>query len=237
MSIHFVAGYFFHCNSPNMTGLACYIFLASIFFFSCTITFAHTEHFLCSLANRTMSEESKTPDGDYVHMGDGAGVRPGGAVAMVPGLDDPNLSQEDKDLRLALALQQQENAAAYDEHKKKHDQAVKAQKQRTAYSSNFDKLAATRKKDHGMLRVPAQYSTENAYVSGEDGEYSVPAGSAVDLKGASPQVIADHKMAAEMQRVEQAAAGTGQQLDKMVKEEKMEEKDQQLRTLQGKFTL
>jgi hypothetical protein len=184
-----------------------------------------------------MSEESKTPDADYVHMGDGAGVRPGGSVKMPAGLDDPNLSQEDKDLRLALALQQQENAAAYDEHKKKHDAAVAAQQHRTAYSSNYDKLAATRKKDHGMLRVPADYSTENAYVSGEDGEYSAPAGSAVDLKGASPQVIADHKMAAEMQKVEQAAAGTGQQLEKMIVEEKVEAHDQKLRTLQGKFTL
>lgn len=184
-----------------------------------------------------MSEESKTPDADYVQMGDGAGVAPGGAVKMPAGLDDPNLSQEDKDLRLALALQQQENAVAYDEHKKKHDAAVKAQTTRTAYSSNYDKLAATRKKDHGMLRVPAAYSTENAYVSEESGGYTVPAGSGVDLTGASPQVIADHKMAAEMQKVEQAAAGTGQAIDKMVREEKVEAEDQKLRTLQGKFTL
>ena len=83
-----------------------------------------------------MSEESKTPEGDYVHMGDGAGVRPGAPIS-VPGLDDPNLSQEDKDMRLALALQQQENAAAYDQHKKKHDAAVKAQTTRTAYSSSL----------------------------------------------------------------------------------------------------
>lgn len=171
-------------------------------------------------------------------MGDGAGVRPGGSgVAMPAGLDDPNLSQEDKDLRLALALQQQENATAYDAHKKKHEAAVKAQTARTAYSSNYDKLAATRKKDQGMLRVPAAYSTENAYVSGEDGEYRVPAGSGVDLKGASPQVIADHKMAAEMQQVEQAAAGTAQTIEKMVTEEKTVEDDQKMRTLQGKFTL
>ena len=100
----------------------------------------------------------------------------------------------------------------------------------------YDRLAATRKKDHGMLRVPAEYSTENAYVSGE-GEYTVPAGSAVDLTGASPQVIADHKMAAELQKVEQSAVGTGQTVEKMVTEEQIVEKDQQLRTLQGKFTL
>jgi hypothetical protein len=185
-----------------------------------------------------MSEESKTPDADYVHMGDGAGVRPGGAASKdILGLDDPNLSQEDKDMRIALALQQQENAAAYDQHKKKHDAEVKAQSRRTGYSGTFDKLAATRKKDHGMLRVPAAYSTENAYVSEETGGYSVPAGSAVDLTGASPQVIADHKMAAEMQRVEQAAAGTGQAIETIVKEEKEFEEEQKLRTLQGKFTL
>ena len=185
-----------------------------------------------------MSEESKTPDADYVHMGDGAGVRPGGAAPKdILGLDDPNLSQEDKDMRIALALQQQENAAAYDQHKKKHDAAVKAQQNRTAYSSSFDKLAATRKKDHGMLRVPAAYSTENAYVTEESGGYTVPAGSAVDLTGASPQVIADHKIAAEMQRVEQAAAGTGQAVETIIKEDKEYEDDQKMRTLQGKFTL
>lgn len=185
-----------------------------------------------------MSEESKTADADYVHMGDGAGVRPGGAkMPDTLGLDDPTLSQEDKDMRLALALQQQENAAAYDAHKKKRDTAVNAQTTRTAWSSNYDRLAATRKKDNGMLRVPAEYSTENAYVSETGGEYSVPAGSGVDLKGASPQVIADHKMAAEMQQVEQAAAGTGQAIEKMSREELAEAEHKDLRTLQGKFTL
>jgi hypothetical protein len=44
-------------------------------------------------------------------------------------------------------------------------------------------------------------------------------------------------MAAEMQRVEQAAAGTGQAIETIVKEEKEFEEEQKLRTLQGKFTL
>ena len=61
-----------------------------------------------------MSEESKTSDTDYVHMNDGRGPGVASGGAAVAGLDDPALSQEDRDLRLAIALQQQENAAAYD---------------------------------------------------------------------------------------------------------------------------
>ena len=38
----------------------------------------------------------------------GSGAKP---AAGVPGLNDPNLSQEDRDHRIAIALQQQENAA------------------------------------------------------------------------------------------------------------------------------
>ena len=59
-----------------------------------------------------MSEESKTSDSDYVHMnyGNGVGVAPTNGLALpsVAGLDDPSLSQEDRDLRLAIALQQQD---------------------------------------------------------------------------------------------------------------------------------
>ena len=67
-----------------------------------------------------MSEESKTAEGDFVMMGAGSVVPGRGTVNL--GLDDPNLSQEEKDHRMAIALQQQENAAAYNEHKKKHEQ-------------------------------------------------------------------------------------------------------------------
>lgn len=182
-----------------------------------------------------MSEESKTPDSDYVHMGDGRGYVPGGVVKMPDGLDDPNLSQEDRDMRLALALQQQENAAAYDAHKKQHDTAVAAHNLRTARSNTQTRLTDIRRKDHGMLKVPADYSTENAYVSGGDGgDYAAPA---VDLRGASPQVVADHKLAASLQKVEQLAAGTGQALEKMIHEKHDDEEAQHLRTTRGKCTL
>lgn len=182
-----------------------------------------------------MSEESKTPDSDYVHMGSGAGVMPGSMVKMPEGLDDPNLSQEDRDLRLALALQQQENAAAYDAHKLKHEAAVKGHTMRTARSNTQTRLTEIRRKDHGMLSVPAAYSTENAYVSGGDGEYTSPP--AVDLTGAPPQVIADHKIAAELQKVEQLAAGTGQALDKMIHEEQEDAEAQAHRTTRGACTM
>eukprot|EP00545_Synedropsis_sp_CCMP1620_P010272 CAMPEP_0119006432 /NCGR_PEP_ID=MMETSP1176-20130426/2288_1 /TAXON_ID=265551 /ORGANISM="Synedropsis recta cf, Strain CCMP1620" /LENGTH=187 /DNA_ID=CAMNT_0006958341 /DNA_START=670 /DNA_END=1233 /DNA_ORIENTATION=- len=165
-----------------------------------------------------MSEESKT-DTDYVHMG------PGGSGMKLPAsLDDPNLSQEDRDMRLALALQQQENAAAFDAHKKKHDAAVAANTNRTTRSNVHTRLANVRDKDGGMLSVPAEYTTENAYVSG-NGEYLPPAGSAPPA-GASAQEVADFKMAAALQKVEAVTVGTGEAAEKIMKEE-MSEADAQ----------
>ena len=174
-----------------------------------------------------MSEESKTSDSDYVHMnyGRGPGIASGGGLPAVAGLDDPNLSQEDRDLRLAIALQQQENAAAYDAHKKRHDAAVAANTNRTSRSNVHSKLAQVRKKDHGMLMVPDEYTTENAYKKG-DSQYVSPAddGSAVvanaAANGALPQEVADLKLALNLQTMEQTGAGTAQTLVKILKEEK-----------------
>ena len=119
-----------------------------------------------------MSEEAKSTD--YVTMTDSAGGM------NVSGLEDPNLSQEDKDLRLAIALQQQENAAVYNAHKKKHEDAKHAKSMRNIRSNAHSGLAAIRKKDHGKLRVPAEYTTPDAYKS-YDGTYTAPAGSDAQL--------------------------------------------------------
>ena len=176
-----------------------------------------------------MSEETKTPDADYVHMG--AGGAPGGSGLKMPEgiMDDPNLSQEDRDMRLALALQQQENAAAYDAHKKKHDAAVSANSNRTTRSNVHSRLASVRDKDQGMLSVPAAYTTENAYVSAGDGEYLPPAG-AKPPAGASPQEVADFNMAMSLQKVEQLSVGIGGTAEKILKEEQGEASAQAHRT-------
>ena len=181
-----------------------------------------------------MSEESKTAEGDYVAMGNAA---PSGTAIKLPsGLDDPSLSQEDRDHRLAIALQQQENAAAFDMHKKKHDQAVAANVNRTTRSNTFTRLAAVRDKDHGMLSVPADYTTENAYVK-SDGEYLPPAGKSDEelLKGATPQQIADFKLAKELQKVEQVGAGTAREMGKIVSEEQQEATAQAHRTARSNY--
>lgn len=172
-----------------------------------------------------MSEETKTAEGDYVMMGG----EPAGSK--LPGLDDPNLSQEDRDHRLAIALQQQENAAAYGAHKNKHDQYVKAKTNRTARSGTFTKLAAVRDKDQGMLTVPADYTTENAYVK-SSGEYLPPTGRTDEeiLRGATPQQVADFKIAKQLQKVEQVGAGTAREMSKIASEDKGEEVAQIHRT-------
>ena len=186
-----------------------------------------------------MSEESKTAEGDYVMMGSG-GVNPGVKPGVDLNLDDPNLTQEEKDHRLAVAMQQQENAAAYDEHKKKHDEQVHAQQNRTMRSGTFTKLAAVRAKDHGMLTVPSDYTSEHAYQKTDADGYSAPTGGggiAPPPANARPQEIADYKLAAEMQKVEQVDAGTVRTMQKMVEEEEEAEEAQKLRTGRSNFGL
>jgi hypothetical protein len=183
-----------------------------------------------------MSEESKTADGDYVMMGSGSVVPGRGGNTM--DMNDPNLTQEEKDHRLAIALQQQENAAAYSEHKKKHDANTSAQSNRTARSGTFSRLAAVRDKDQGMLSVPSEYSSDHAYKK-SDGEYLPPSGNGfvAPAAGARPQEIADFKLAAEMQKVEQVDAGTVRTMQKIVKEEVEEDTAQAHRTERSNFHL
>jgi len=180
-----------------------------------------------------MSEESKI-DSDYVHMGDRA-VRPGtaGLVKAPLGLDDPSLSQEDKDLRLAIALQQQENASALAHTKKKSEEARRADQNRTGRSNVGTRLAAVRDKDHGMLTVPAAYASDDAYVR-SDGDYLPPAGkqeiNMASMKGALPQEVADHNLAVELQKVEQSSVGTAQAAQSLLIKEKAIAEAQEHRT-------
>mmetsp|Transcript_8744 Transcript_8744/g.12371 ORF Transcript_8744/g.12371 Transcript_8744/m.12371 type:complete len:163 (-) Transcript_8744:149-637(-) len=162
-----------------------------------------------------MPEESKV---DYVDMG--------GAVNM-GGLDDPNLSPEDRDMKLAIQLQQQENAAVYAEHVQKHQQQVKADTHRTARSGTFSKLAAVRDKDHGVLKTfddSASAAATSNYIAPPEANLN-------------PQELADHNLAAEIQKSEQVGAGTVQTLDRMVKEEEASKEAQEHRTGRSKHTL
>lgn len=184
-----------------------------------------------------MSEESKTPDGDYVMMGSGT-VVPGRGNGLPFNIDDPSLTQEEKDHRLAIALQKQENAAAYQEHKKKHDAYVQSHQFRTVRSGTFTKLAAVRDKDHGMLSVPAAYSSDHAYKRATDNHSPSTTngdGYVAPAPGARPQEIADFKLAAEMQKVEQIDAGTVRTMEKIVKEEVEEDLAQAHRTERSNF--
>lgn len=175
-----------------------------------------------------MSEESKTPEGDYVMMNHTDRPK-GGSVDM----NDPDLSQEEKDHRLAISMQKQENEAAYNEHKKKADSYSKSQSNRTARSGTFTKLAAVRDKDHGMLSVPASYSSEHAYKV----EGTFDPGFALPPKNAGPQEVTDHTLAVQLQKVEQVDAGTVRTMQKMVEEEEEIEETQARRTERSKCTL
>jgi hypothetical protein len=175
-----------------------------------------------------------------MNYGSGPKIASSGGLPVVAGLDDPNLSQEDKDLRLAIALQQQENAAAYDEHKKRHDAAIAANINRTARSNTHTKLAQVRKKDHGMLTVPDEYTTENAYKKGDSTYVNPDETSTIDpmkvanANGALPQEMADLKLALDLQKMEQTGAGTAQTLVKIMKEEKEDVEANEMRNARSK---
>jgi len=156
-----------------------------------------------------MAEECKI-DADYIHMDK---ARPGSGTSSFrapAGLDDPNLSQEEKDLRLAIALQQQENASAQASKHSKIKQEQKSNMFRTGRSGAATGLAAMRARDGGMLRVPPEYNNEHAYKSGtrSAGNYSAPA------PGAS-----DAEYAAHLQHVEMEAAKIGMEASRVLRKE------------------
>mmetsp|Transcript_13003 Transcript_13003/g.16441 ORF Transcript_13003/g.16441 Transcript_13003/m.16441 type:complete len:125 (+) Transcript_13003:95-469(+) len=109
-----------------------------------------------------------------------------------------NLSQEEKDLRLAMALQQEENAAAYEHHKKRNEAAASAQNTRTTRSNVGSRLAAVRKNQ----------KEGNDYAGMNDGSYLGP--------GASSDAL----LASELQKVGETTAKTAQ----MVAEDSADDK-------------
>jgi len=105
------------------------------------------------------------------------------------------LSQEETDLRLAMALQQQENASAYDESKKRHDKTTAAQKARTMRSSVGTSLPHIRKvqKDNGDV--------EGAGVGMYD----------------APETDPDAALAMKLQKEDAVTLGTAEMVERMVK--------------------
>ena len=120
---------------------------------------------------------------NYVNMGDGS-VKPGSNKLSAQGLDDPNLSQEEKDLRLALALQQQENAAAYESVKRRNQAKQSSLANRTSRSNAGTRLTAVRRK-------------------------SLNSSSSVDVGSyAGPDDSSDARLASELHKVEVTTAKT-----------------------------
>lgn len=111
------------------------------------------------------------------------------------GSGEDNLTQEEKDLRLAMSLQQQENASAYDASKKRHDQTLAAKKARTGRSSVGTSLPHIRK---------VQKANENVQGAGV-GMYDAPV--------TDPDVA----LAMQLQREDMVSAGTAEMVERMVK--------------------
>jgi len=133
---------------------------------------------------------------NYVNMGSGSGIRnTTSKMPEIDGFNDPNLLPEERDRRLALALQQQENAAVYENMKKKHDIEKESQKLRTTRSNAPTSLAAIRKKERENPQDVSE-SVYSNYVAPSSGENAI-----VD----------------EFSRVDEACAGTAKLMNHIVK--------------------
>jgi len=154
-----------------------------------------------------MSEESKI-DSDYVTMFDGAPAPAATPViASVPGgLDDPNLSQEEKDLRLAIALQQEENSAALSEAQGRKAAQAKSNTLRTGRSGAHTKLVSARTKQQ---TVPSSFGTADA------GQYAAP-------PSVGGQEARDYQLAVELQKVEATSVDTSTLSRELTDKEKSE---------------
>lgn len=137
---------------------------------------------------------------DYVKMGDTTSS----ASVAVESLDDPNLSQEEKDLRLAIALQQQENAGALAAAKRRKEAAQKSNLFRTGRSGVNSRLAAIRDKDHGHLSVPSYKQT------GETSSSYVPPANANSSEESS-----DASLARQLQSVEATSISAAVESEKL----------------------
>ena len=175
-----------------------------------------------------MSEESKI-DSDYVHMFDGntpptaaAGGGGGGAVvthAAPDGLDDPNLSQEERDLRLAIALQQQENSAALTAAKIHKAEQSRTNILRSGRSGAQTGLAHIRAREK-MGTSSIGYA--NAGAADVISEYVAPM-SAGGVASNMSQEAKDYQLAVELQKVEASSVGSAklaQQLSAQDQKEK-----------------
>merc|ERR1712165_27286 len=126
-------------------------------------------------------------------------------------------SQEEQDLRLAMALQQAENAQAYETSKKRHEQATATQSHRTIRSNagtSLSSIRATQKASAERMSSAPTATTANYYAPSGAGD---------------AQELADARLAGDMQRVEQATAGTARMMAKIQREEESSKASAELR--------
>merc|ERR1719354_1151933 len=109
-----------------------------------------------------------------------------------------------------MPLQQAENSQAYAASRKRHEQATATQSHRTIRShagTSLSSIRATQKASaerHGA--GTASHSASNYYAPSGNGT-------------SDAQVLADARLAGDMQKVEQATAGTARMMAKIQKEE------------------
>jgi len=105
-------------------------------------------------------------DEAYVHMENEGAVD----KLQIDGLNDPSLSQEENDLRLAMALQQQENAASLEATRKRHEQTMAAQNNRTGRSCVSSSLSNIRKTKKAANDVVGSAGTGAYTAPGNEGQ-------------------------------------------------------------------
>lgn len=157
-------------------------------------------------------------------MNDSAESRQHHSLVTYEGIHDPTLSQEERDLRLALALQQQENAAALATHAQRQATQKATHDLRTARSGAKEGLSHLRKKTAAAAARPSA----SEYVA--PAYYGVGSNPSTHTHASSAIMDEDFRLAMEMQMAEDNAAGTARLVEKLIKEEVKDKEDKELRS-------
>ena len=182
-----------------------------------------------------MSEESKI-DSDYVHLfdapsnnGNSNNVASTVTNAVPPDLDDPKYTPEERDLRLAIALQQQENNAALHAIQKKQAETSRSKALRSGRSGAMTGLAAIRAREKRTPFVPATVSSDYVPPSTTGFAANTTAG-----PHAMTQEDKDYALAVELQKVEASSAGSAKLAQVLQQQESNEKSAKEHRVMRSK---
>mmetsp|Transcript_20868 Transcript_20868/g.29449 ORF Transcript_20868/g.29449 Transcript_20868/m.29449 type:complete len:771 (+) Transcript_20868:242-2554(+) len=146
--------------------------------------------------------------------------------ASVAKLDvEDNLWNEVQDVKLTIALQQKENAAAMEVYQKRRRAAERSKTYRSGISGAADRFSFARSSNNSQ-----SYDVGDYVPPADGGQVQFPAGT-------HPQEIADYNLAMSLQKLDQVGAGTVQQWERILRKEREEEEARKLRNARSGYSL